>query len=154
MNVRRNDTFRYRASELVLCMTAVWCASVPLAAQAAEPLALRRIMSELGRNMQTVTDGLTREDYEAVEKAARAIASHPQPPLFEKTRIIGFVGGNMGKFKAYDGETHDAATVLAAAANQKDGQGAINAFRKLQSSCLTCHQEFRKSFVEHFYGAR
>jgi len=40
------------------------------------------------------------------------------------------------------------------AANAKDGQGVILAFQKLQTSCYNCHSEFRKPFVEHFYGKK
>ncbi|MFZ5510200.1 MAG: cytochrome c [Pseudomonadota bacterium] len=131
---------------------ALGCAWTPQAGWTAEPLVLQKIMKDMGRNMQLVTDGISREDYEAVEQAAVAIADHPQPPLGEKARIIGFIGSNMGRFKAYDGETHDNAMTLAKAAREKNGQGAIDAFHKLQGSCLACHTAFRKPFVDHFYG--
>jgi len=122
--------------------------------QAAEPLALQKVMKDLGINMQVITDGISRGDWELVEKTASLVADHPQPPLAEKMRIVSFVGTNMGKFKAFDGETHDQAEAVARAAKIKDGQGVILAFQKLQTSCYNCHSEFRKPFVEHFYGAR
>jgi cytochrome c556 len=120
--------------------------------QKAEPLVLQKVMKDLGKHMQAITDGISREDWAVVEKMAPLIGEHPQPPLFEKTRIIGFMGSNMGKFKAYDGETHEAAHVLAQAAQNRDGQAVINAFQTLQTSCYNCHREFRKPFVKHFYG--
>ena len=126
-------------------------------AQAVEPLALQQIMKDLGKNMQVITDGISREDWELVEKTAPLIADHPQPPFSEKMRIMGFMGTNMGKFKAHDGETHaqaQAAGNAAKAAKAKDGQGVILAFQKLQSSCYSCHSEFRKPFVAHFYGKK
>lgn len=118
----------------------------------AEPLVLQKVMKDLGKHMQAITDGISREDWALVEKTAPLIGEHPQPPIAEKTRIIGFMGSKMGKFKAYDGETHDAAHALAQAANKGDGRAVINAFQTLQSSCYNCHQEFRKPFVKHFYG--
>lgn len=154
MSIRQCDRTRRRASKLVLSVVACWHAVIPISVLAAEPLALRKIMSELGRNTQLIAGGLAREDYAVVENAARAIADHPQPPLLEKTRIIGFVGTSMVKYKAYDGKTHDAAMVLAAAAKSKAGQEAINAFQSLQTGCYDCHSEFRKPFVEHFYATR
>lgn len=154
LNMRRYDNVRRGAARIGLGMVACWYAALPISVLAAEPLALRKIMSELGRNMQLIAGGLAREDYAGVENAARAIADHPQPPLLEKTRIIGFVGTNMGKYKAYDGKTHDAAVALAAAAKSKAGQEAINAFQSLQTGCHDCHSEFRKPFVEHFYATR
>ncbi|MFZ2524654.1 MAG: cytochrome c [Candidatus Ferrigenium altingense] len=123
-------------------------------AQAVEPLALQQIMKDLGKNMQVITDGISREDWELVEKTAPLIADHPQPPFSEKMRIMGFMGANMGKFKAHDGETHDNAQAVDNAAKAKDGQGVILAFQKLQASCYSCHSEFRKPFVEHFYGKK
>lgn len=123
-------------------------------AHAAEPLALQKIMKDLGRNMQVVTDGISREDWELVAKTAPLIADHPQPPLGEKMRIMAFVGSDMGKFKAHDGRTHDAARTLDKAARLRDGAGVIAAFATLQSACHDCHREFRKQFVDHFYGSR
>lgn len=38
-----------------------------------EPMALRGVMRELGEQMQAVTDGISREDYEVIERSARAI---------------------------------------------------------------------------------
>ena len=123
-------------------------------AHAAEPLALQKIMKDLGKNMQLITDGISRGDWELVEKTAPLIADHPKPPFGEKLRILGFVGTNMNKYKDYDGETHDHAQAVGKAAKGKDGREVILAFEKLQTSCYNCHNEFRKPFVEHFYGKK
>ena len=120
--------------------------------QAAEPLELQKVMKELGRNMQVITDGISREDWESVAKTAPMIAEHPQPPLTEKVRIMSFMGTDMCRFKALDSETHEAAHDLLHAAQEKDGKKVIAAFEKVQSACLSCHQAFRGKFVEHFYG--
>ncbi|HEY4697210.1 MAG TPA: cytochrome c [Gallionella sp.] len=129
--------------------------SIALAAshvQAAEPLEFQKVMKELGKNMQIITDGISREDWELVAKTAPMIAEHPQPPLAEKTRIISFMGAEMSRFKSFDMQTHEAAHDLLHAAHEEDGQKVIEAFQKVQSSCLGCHQTFRAKFVEHFYG--
>jgi cytochrome c556 len=124
------------------------------AAEPAQPLAMRGIMQDLGRHMQTVTLAIAREDWALVEKTAPLIAQHAQPPLMEKTRILRFVGTDMGKYKSHDHITHEAAHELAQAAKNKDGMAVIAAFQSVQTGCYGCHQEFRKPFVEHFYGAR
>jgi len=142
----RKMIFDFLASSCLLFATS--------GAHAAEPLALQKVMKDLGKNMQVITDGISREDWELVEKTAPLIADHPQPPFGEKMRIMGFVGTNMAKFKAYDGETHDQAQAIGKAARAKDGPGVILAFQKLQTSCYNCHSEFRKPFVEHFYGRK
>ncbi|MBI4808870.1 MAG: cytochrome c [Nitrosomonadales bacterium] len=121
-------------------------------AQAAEPLQFQKVMKELGKNMQTVADGISREDWELVAKTAPLIAQHPQPSAEEKQRIISFMGMQMPKFKSFDMQTHEAAHELEHAAHGKNGQSVIDAFHKVQSSCLSCHQAFRAPFVKHFYG--
>ncbi|HEU0186603.1 MAG TPA: cytochrome c [Gallionellaceae bacterium] len=125
-----------------------------LAAQAAEPLAFQGVMKELGKHMQTVAGAIALEDWETVEKTAPLIAAHPQPPAEEKARIIGFMGANMGKFKSFDMQAHEAAHKMEHAAHEQDGQQVIDAYREVQSACLGCHQNFRKPFVEHFYGKK
>ena len=121
-------------------------------ASSAEPLVLRKIMQGMGKNMQTIADGISREDWELVEKTTPQIADHPQPPLTEKIRIMAFVGMDVSKFKTYDGKTHEAARVLGEAAAREDGYAVIADFATLQNTCLMCHQRFRKSLQEHFYG--
>ena len=116
-----------------------------------KPLALRKIMRDLGKNMQAISDGISREDWKLVEKNAFQVADHPQPPLTEKVRILSFVGTNVSKFKGHDGKTHNAARELGEIASEEDGYGVIQAFMRLQNTCLACHQRFRRSFQENFY---
>lgn len=132
------------ACSLLLGVTAV---------SGAEPLALQQIMKEMGTNMQSITDGISREEWELVEKAAHLIAEHPEPPFAEKLRILNFVGTHLGKFKEYNRATHDQAEAVGLAAKAEDGAAVIFAFQKLQTSCFNCHHEFRKPFIAHFYGA-
>jgi cytochrome c556 len=120
----------------------------------ARALALRKIMQAMGKNMQLITDGLSREDWELVAKVAPLIADHPRPPLAETIGILKFIGADAGKFKEYDDRTHQAARAVEQAAVRSDGQSVISSFATLQNSCLACHQSFRKPFVEHFYGQR
>lgn len=135
---------------LITALTLLTLATYP--AHAGEPLEFQKVMKELGQNMQIVTDGISREDWELVAKTAPLIAMHPQPSMSEKQRIIGFMGTDMPKFKAFDMQTHEAAHELEQTAKQKDGQKVIAAFQKVQTSCLNCHQAFRAKFVAHFYG--
>ena len=140
--------------ERVLVSAAIVLTVVAFTVQAAEPLAFRGVMRDLGKNMQTITGAIAYEDWELVAKTAPMIAEHPQPPLTEKARIMNFMSGNMGKFKEFDMQTHEGAHEMAQAATAKDGVQVINAFQKVQTSCLGCHQTFRAEFVEHFYGKK
>lgn len=116
-----------------------------------EPMELRRIMWELSKDMQAVTDGISREDWARVAEVAPRIADHPQPPLGEKIRILAFAGSAVSRFRRFDEQIHQAAKALEQAAGRGDGQAVIASFAGLQNSCLACHQDFRKPFVEHFY---
>lgn len=116
-----------------------------------EPMALRTIMQEMSDKMQLVTDAIAREQWSQVAIAAPLIGDHRQPPFMEKTRILGFVGGEAGTFRSYDKKTQEAAQVLKEAALAEDGVQIIDAFASLQKTCLSCHQRFRQSFVAHFY---
>lgn len=138
--------------QFVSTSAALYLAFATGSAHAAEPLELQRVMKELGKHMQTVTDGISREDWDTVARIAPLIADHPQPPLTEKMRIMVFMGSDMPRFKAFDGKTHEAAEKMAKSAQEKNGQKVIDSFHKLQSACLSCHQEFRAPFVAHFYG--
>ncbi len=117
-----------------------------------EPLVLRKIMKDLGTDMQKIVDGISREDWSLVEQAAMRIADHPRPPLREKLRILAFIGTDMSKFKSLDKETHETARLLASRAKENDGRAVIETFAKLQLGCLACHQEFRQPLRQHFYG--
>jgi cytochrome c556 len=153
MGVSSNATAKSRRRPAPrVWLIALCCAALPVAGAAAEPLALQGIMKDMGRNMQAIVGSLLREDYAAIELAAMAVANHPQPPFSEKLRVMAFAGSNAPRFKAFDGETHDNAMALARTAKSGDGEAVIAAYGKLQSSCLACHQTFRKPFAEQFYG--
>lgn len=123
-------------------------------AGAEEPMELRRIMQDLGEDMQAVTDGISREDWRLVAETAARIAEHPQPPVTEKVRILTFIGSDVARFRGFDEQTHQAGKALEQAAEREDAQAVIDAFATLQTACLGCHQAFRRPFVEHFYGER
>ncbi|MBE9564814.1 MAG: cytochrome C, partial [Proteobacteria bacterium] len=58
-------------------------------------------MRDMGKNMQVIADGISREDWKLIEKTAPLIADHPQPPISEKVRILAFVGTDVSKFKGH-----------------------------------------------------
>jgi len=121
---------------------------------APEALALQKIMADLGEAIQAVTDGISREDWSLVKTSAASIAVHPTPPLSEKARLLAYMGTNMSQFKAHDNKTHLAAVELGKRAEEKDGVQVIVAFAELQQTCLNCHQRFRESLKDHFYGGQ
>lgn len=148
---------------LMIFIGAAWLATssalalIPALAHAddrSEPLALRGIMQGLKRDMQTITGAIAEEDWKTIVELAPKIATHPEPPLGEKMRVMAYLGTDAAKFKDFDAQTHQAAQALETAAKQADGAGVVAAFAKMQSTCLACHQSFRASFVSHFYAQK
>ncbi len=121
---------------------------------AVKPLALRGVMQEMERQMQTIAQAIVSKNWPSVEQATSLIADHPEPPLGEKLRIFAFMGTDLPRFKGYDNRTHEAALAVGQAAKDKDGVEVAARFRILQARCNACHDEFRKPFVAHFYGTR
>lgn len=117
-----------------------------------EALTLQKIMQDLGTNMQSISDGISREDWALVEKNARQVADHPRPSMDEKKRIMAYMGDKMATFKGYDIKTHNAARELSTHAAQKNGDDIITAFAALQKTCLACHENFRQDFQQHFHA--
>ncbi len=117
-----------------------------------QPLELRKIMQELGRNMQAITGAISKEEWGEIARLAPKVAAHPEPPFTEKVRILAYLGTDAAKFRSFDEKSHEAAHAMEQAALKGDGKSVIQSFARVQESCLGCHQGFRKKFVEHFYG--
>jgi cytochrome c556 len=137
---------------LVVLATALFLGGC--AAQPSGPaMALRGIMRDMGREAAALADGLMREDYALVERAALKVAEHPQPPPEERARIITWLGARAVRFRGYDQEVHGNGQAVAAAARQRQPKAALEAFHKLQSACMACHLEFRQPYLAQFYGS-
>lgn len=93
-----------------------------------EPLALRKIMQELGRNMQAITGAISQEEWVQVVQLAPKVAAHPEPPLTEKMRILAYLGADATKFRNFDAQTHEAALAMKLAAVSSDGKAVIQSF--------------------------
>lgn len=138
---------------LIILVTLLMPAGLLAASEGNSPdqMALREIMQQLGRDMQEITDSISKEDWDSVAEIAPRIADHAQPPLGEKMSILAWLGNNAGTFRSFDKEVHNTAMEMREAATQADGQDVIAAFAELQQACLACHQDFRKSFRDRFY---
>uniref|UniRef100_UPI0037DA779A cytochrome C n=1 Tax=Shewanella glacialipiscicola TaxID=614069 RepID=UPI0037DA779A len=157
MNYRKHSHISGTIPRIVKVYLFLWGFLLPAWAgdsAQAEPLALRKIMQELGHNMQAITGAISQEEWGLVAKLAPKVAEHPEPPLTEKIRILAYLGTDATKFKNFDAQTHEAAQAMKLAAASSEGKAVLQSFAHVQESCLGCHQAFRKPFVEHFYGAR
>lgn len=124
------------------------------AEDAIQPMALRQVMIQLGSDMQAVTAAISKEDWPRVANLAHGIASHAQPPMGEKMRILTWLGSDAARFRGFDKTVHEAGDALGDAARRADGPAVVDAFRDIQQGCLACHQSFRSAFLEHFYPSK
>jgi len=120
--------------------------------QDADSLALRTIMQELARNMQSLNTQMYTEDWKAVADIAQKIATHDEPPIEEKKQILQWLGENAKSFRNHDLEVKAGAQDLSAAARSEDIKGIMTALNRVQGNCLACHQGFRNDFIQHFYA--
>ena len=110
-------------------------------------------MKDLGKHMQTIAGAIAYEDWALVAKTAPLIAAHPQPPAAEKARIISFMGSNMGKFKSFDMQTHEAAHEMEHAAHGKGWRAGDRCISENADMAVWVATRISaSSFVEHFYG--
>ncbi len=112
-------------------------------AQKEEPkLTLRAIMSELGAEYLRLTNALLLDDFNGLEKSAKAIQEHPLPEGVAGA-IKNKLGKNFPKFERVDEQAHRAAGDLVKRAVAKDISGSAKALGRLTESCVSCHKEFR-----------
>ena len=102
-------------------------------------------MKSLGRDMQTTTGAISKEDWALVTEMAQKIARHAEPPLSERKLVLDWLGSDSELFEQLDEHTHEVARAMRQAAESGDGPEVIENFARLQNSCLACHQRFRKS---------
>ena len=106
------------------------------------------IMANLQADVTRLEQALWVEDYPMVATAARRIADHPHVPADEAARIARVLGDDMVRFKALDGEVHDAAVRLSEHAARGEAEGVLTSDAALRRGCVACHGEFRERVRE------
>lgn len=117
--------------------------SVTLMAKDKESHTLKSIMIGLGQSMNSLNDGIFKEDYDLIQKSALKIAIHPQPkaqlPVIAKT-----LGKEISQFKSYDMKVHDSAMEIAKLAKKKDMFKILESHKVIMENCVSCHKPFRE----------
>ncbi len=119
---------------------------------ASKSMPLQAVMRSLGRDMEALTDAISKEDWALAAATAQRIADHAEAPASERKLVADWLGSESELFEDLDERTHEAARTLRRAAERADGRQVIETFAALQIRCLACHQRFRKGFVKHFHG--
>lgn len=92
--------------------------------------------------IQRVTDGLAREDWEEVAKAAALIESSPQ-----MQQMCQHMGAGADGFTEMALDFHRRADAIGEAARAHDGAAVLRATSSTLQSCTGCHAAFRQEVV-------
>ena len=109
---------------------------------------LKIVMRQLGYDMDALNAALWARDFDALGRAATAIAEHPHVSPKEKARVQAALGPDFAAFGAADRRVHDAAVRTASAAASEDSERVLAELGSLQSGCVACHDAFRDRLRE------
>ena len=109
---------------------------------------LKVIMRQLGQDMDALSAALWARDFDALGRAATAIAEHPHVSPEEKARVQAALGADFATFAVADRRVHDAAVRTARAAANEDSDQVLSELGSLQAGCVACHDAFRERLRE------
>ena len=122
------------------------------ATSAPKSMALRSVMKSLGRDMQTTTGAISKEDWALVTEMAQKIARHAEPPLSERKLVLDWLGSDSELFEQLDEHTHEVARAMRQAAESGDGPQVIENSPGCRIAAWLVTSAFEKAFVERFYA--
>jgi len=93
--------------------------------------------------IQQIADGLAREDWDAVARAADLIDSDSQT-----AQMCDHMGAGAEGFTEAGLAFHRRADAIAAAAQQRDGREALRATAHTLEACTSCHATYRQDVVD------
>lgn len=109
-----------------------------------DTLPLLTIMVNLEQEMQSISSGLWRHNFEQIRTAADGIANHAKIPKAQLKTIRGILGENQFKKFVQDDKTvHKMAVQLGEAAADEDFGRTAEIYQKLEQGCISCHQTHR-----------
>jgi len=119
------------------------------AADLPDTLALLPIMVQLEQDMQSISSGLWRHDFEQIAASADNIANHPKIRSADLKTIRSILGDT--GFRAFvrdDKLVHDMALELRTAARRENFQRVAETYRNLEKGCISCHLHHRNAIRE------
>jgi len=126
--------------------------AVALPTAAADP-SLKQIMQGLRDDLFEIADGLLVDDFDKVADGAAGIAGHAQIPPEQIQLVAGELGAEMSTFKQFDNLVHDLSLAIAAAAEERDRDRAIENFQRMLDGCMACHAAYRERVSAALAGA-
>ncbi len=115
-----------------------------------DTLPLLTIMVNLEQEMQAISSGLWRHNFEQIRTAAKGIANHAKIPKNQIKTIRGILGEEQfKKFVKDDKTVHNMAVQLGEAASEEDFGRTAEIYQQLEQGCISCHQKHRTEIREH-----
>ena len=104
----------------------------------------KELMQIMGRSISLMQDGVITQNRELVSQGANIIFTHPAPnrkpwAIFEAKDQEGFKQALLTYDKVLDANT----TEVLKASNGRDWLAAAEALSRLQSSCVSCHLQWK-----------
>ena len=93
--------------------------------------------------IQGITDGLAREDWEAIAASSALIESSPQMQM-----ACEHMGAGADGFTALALEFHRRADAIGVAAKAQDSAGVLRATADTLEACTSCHETWRQEVVD------
>lgn len=113
-----------------------------------DTLPLLSIMTKLEHDVNKISAGIWRHDFQMIKKGAKSIAHHPKIPKRQVSLIKDILGPD--QFKAFvktDQQVHQKAIEIAKMAEKKKLDVTTELFLEMERGCISCHIDHRNKIV-------
>lgn len=111
-----------------------------------DTMALLPIMVQLEQDMESISSGLWRHDFEQIAASADNITHHPKIRRSQIGTIRSILGDT--RFQTFvrdDKRVHSMALELRQAAREEDFKRTAEIYQNLQQGCISCHLSHRNT---------
>jgi hypothetical protein len=99
--------------------------------------------------LNEIVEGVARDDYQTVEKNAQALDERAQRMRGLDLRSVGLDVRGDSEFSRHLDAQQAAADAIQSASRRKNAPDVLSGVQLLlESACISCHQRFRKEYVE------
>jgi len=118
--------------------------SSDITSQKPDTLPLLSIMAQLESDVNMISRGIWRHNFQMIKKGANNIAHHPKIPNRQVKRIKEILSPEQFQnFKKTDQQVHQSAIKIAEFATSKNFQKTTDQFIKMERGCISCHIDLR-----------
>jgi len=119
-----------------------------LKSQTPDTLPLLSIMTKLESDVNMISAGIWRHDFQMIKKGAKSIAHHPKIPSRQVKLIKAILGPDQFKdFVKTDQLVHQKATEITKKADKQKLDVTTELFLEMKRGCISCHVDHRNKIV-------